>query len=103
LSIGWEQIAMSKEEVLTRMDDDLSALSSQIARIRSRMKTEQLADRVVDAGNLAILEHRCMDLTQRIETARKEQDSAWTSVKHEIMAEWSDLINAVENAVQGLK
>jgi hypothetical protein len=37
---------MSKEEVLTRMDDDLSALSSQIARIRSRMKTEQLSDRV---------------------------------------------------------
>ena len=86
---------MDRKTYLDTLGSELRELSFRIDILRRRMPTEFGQERVHDAGELVVLEHRRQALADRIAQARTMKDDFWSRLKAELEVDWAELRDAV--------
>jgi hypothetical protein len=86
---------MDRKTYLDTLGSELRELSCRIETLRHRMPTESGQERVHDAGELVVLEHRRQALADRIAQARTMKDNFWSRLKAELEVDWAELRDAV--------
>jgi hypothetical protein len=86
---------MDRKTYLDTLGSELRELSFRIDILRHRMPTESGQERVHDAGELVVLEHRRQTLADRIAQARTMKDDFWSRLKAELEVDWAELRDAV--------
>jgi uncharacterized protein involved in exopolysaccharide biosynthesis len=86
---------MDRKTYLDTLGSELRELSFRIDTLRRRMPTESGQERVHDAGELVVLEHRRQALADRIAQARTMKDDFWSRLKAELEVDWAELRDAV--------
>lgn len=86
---------MDRKTYLETLGSELRELSFRIDTLHHRMPNEIGQDRVLDAGELVVLERRRQALADRIAQAQTMKDDLWSRIKAELEVDWAELRDAV--------
>jgi hypothetical protein len=94
------EITMSKAVYLRNLGSRLNEIDIRIAEAKRRLKSDPLPEEVAAAGELALLERKHKQLTDRIAEVEKEPEGAWEDFKTALENDFDALFRDVGNWIE---